>query len=258
MADGAVLVVGDLHQNLGAALEVIDYASTSADLILICGDFGYWPRHPAGIDYLRTVQNHLARHGLQLWWVDGEHDDLVALARIRAAADGRRQLSSNIWHLPRGFRWTWHGVDWLAVGGGISMDSSGRPYGKPWPAREELGEAEVANVLSAGPAQVLLTHMAPLGVRHIRRQLGQHLPPWRRTGPWPTGRMVRSDEQQRRIRRLLDGVGASRLIHGHHNLHYQETLDTQHGEVLVTGLADDTAPIGERCLLVNPAGYQAS
>ena len=62
------------------------------------GDFGIWPG-PDGRDYL---------------------------ARLDVALAGR------IWHLPRGHRWRWHGRDWLALGGAVSLDRAVRTAGVNW------------------------------------------------------------------------------------------------------------------------------
>ena len=40
----------------------------------------------------------------------------------RPGPDGREQVTGRIWHLPRGHRWRWHGRDWLALGGAVSLD----------------------------------------------------------------------------------------------------------------------------------------
>jgi hypothetical protein len=54
------------------------------------------------------------------------------LARLDAALAGR------IWHLPRGHRWRWHGRDWLALGGAVSLDRGVRTAGVNWWPEEEI------------------------------------------------------------------------------------------------------------------------
>lgn len=253
-----VLIVGDLHGNTGAALQVIDYAaSVQADLILQLGDLGYWPADPQGQKFLRKIEKRLAIRGLDLWWVDGNHESHDRLLTRPISEDGRRQISEHVWHLPRGHRWQWGGTTWLAVGGAVSVDKAYRTDGKTWFAAEELTDQEADAIIADGPADVVASHDAPLGVPLLRQVLHQDLPAWRRSdkSPWPIGMLVRSDEHQRRIRRVVEGVQAQRVFHGHHHIRYTDTLTAAHGPVAVEGLGMDTDPLSARCLLVDGAGW---
>ncbi len=74
------LLVGDLHANTGAAFEVLDHAAEiGADLVLQVGDYGWWPRADWGRKCIRKVDRRLALRGLDLWWVDGNHEDFDRL-----------------------------------------------------------------------------------------------------------------------------------------------------------------------------------
>ncbi len=252
-----VLVVGDLHANTGAALGVIEHAVVmGADVILQAGDFGWWPREEYGRSYLRKVEKHLALRGLELWWIDGNHEDFRSLATRPVGPDGRRQVDEHLWHLPRGFRWRWNETTWVAVGGGVSMDKAFRIPGKTWFDDEELTPAQASQIIADGPADIILAHDAPLGVPFLRQELDQELPAWRRESPWSTGRLVRSDEHQRRIRSVVDGVHAAAVFHGHHHVRYSDTLTTPHGPVAVEGLGMDRDRLGSRCWLVDAAGQR--
>lgn len=182
-----VLAVGDLHANTSSALAVIDHAvAMDADLILQVGDFGWWPRDQQGRSFLRKVEKRLARHDLDLWWIDGNHEDFQSLAGRGLTDDGRRQVDEHIWHLPRGIRWQWGTSVWVAVGGAVSVDKAYRAEGKTWFTDEELTENEADQIIAAGPADVVVAHDAPLGVPRLRRLLGQDKPAWRRNAEWPT------------------------------------------------------------------------
>jgi hypothetical protein len=250
-----VLVVGDLHSNTGAAFEVIDYAAAlGADLIVQAGDWGYFPRDQRAQVFIRKVEKRLALRGLALWWVAGNHEDHDRLAARPVDPDGRRQLSEHVWNLPDGYRWTWGGTVWVAVGGAVSVDKALRTEGESWFAAEELTDEEASRIIAGGPADVMLSHDAPLGVPFLRRLLHQDLPAWRRDSQWPTGTVIRSDEHQRRIRRVVEGVGAQRVFHGHHHIRYSDTLVAVHGPVAIEGLGMDTDPLPTRCCLVDGAG----
>jgi len=136
--------------------------------------------------------------------VDGNHEDSARLDAHPIDEDGRRRLSDHVWHLPRGFRWQWGDSTWVAVGGAVSVDKQYRIEGKTWFAAEELTSEEADLIIAAGPADIVVAHDAPLGVPFLRGELRQDLPAWRRDDKvaWPIGALMRSDEHQRRVRRV--------------------------------------------------------
>src|SRR5689334_6930184 len=115
-----ILVAGDWHGNRYWALNVIHrvpqlLAGEQLRLILQLGDFGIWPGDE-GRRYLGAVSTALSQVGAELWFVDGNHEDFTQLAELAASAtvqDGRIRVRNNIYHLPRGHRWAWHGRGWL-------------------------------------------------------------------------------------------------------------------------------------------------
>ncbi len=130
-----VLAAGDWHGNREWALSVIKRVpqllrDEQPRLVLHLGDFGIWPG-TEGRRYLDAVSAVLTLVNAQLWFVDGNHEDFPQLARMadHTLADGRIAVRSNIFHLPRGHRWKWHGRTWLACGGGVSLDKAARTEG---------------------------------------------------------------------------------------------------------------------------------
>jgi len=145
-----VVVAGDWHGNTPWAQKVIRQAATALAaedrrIIVQLGDFGIWPGR-AGRNYLSQLDATLAATTSELWFVDGNHEDFRQLARLRPGPDGREQVAGRIWHLPRGYRWTWHGRTWLALGGGVSLDKAGRHRRRP---RRRHGDHECQPVRSS-------------------------------------------------------------------------------------------------------------
>lgn len=252
-----VLLVGDLHGNTAASLAAIDHAARlGADVILQLGDLGFWPRSEKGRSFLAKVEKRLALRKLQMWWIDGNHEDFARLVVRSFTLEGLQEISEHLWHVQRGFRWQWGATEWLAAGGASSVDRFGRAEGVDWFAEEELTDELVEAIIADGPADVLVAHDAPFGVPLLRQVLWQDLPAWRRADKsfWPVDRMILSDEHMRRVRQIVDGVGARVVFHGHHHRRYTDTISTANGDVHIEGLGTDGMPMDALCLLVDSAG----
>src|SRR5262245_45957967 len=113
-----IAFAGDWHANTRWGISAIQFAAEQgAEVIIQLGDFGYEFR-PAFLDGLERA---LVRTGLRLLFVDGNHEDFPTLLRYPVRSDGLRRLTDRVWHLPRGFRWVWGGLRWLALGGAHSV-----------------------------------------------------------------------------------------------------------------------------------------
>jgi hypothetical protein len=233
---GRILAAGDWHGNTRWAERVIWKAETLlADeehrIVLHLGDFGVWPGCQ---DYLFKVSAALEQADAVLYFVDGNHEDHDQLDELSDAGfmppplwltrDGR------IRWLPRGYRWTWHGRRWLALGGGVSLDRVSRIEGAGWWPQEEITDEQEAGVIAAGPADVMVTHDCPAGIRHVFPQP----PSW-----WDLRDLARSDAHRDRLQRVVGKVQPSHLMHGHLHIAYQRTCDFGYGPVQVTGLDAD-------------------
>jgi hypothetical protein len=238
-APARIGVAGDWHGNTGWAVRAIrrlcaQLPPGAPRIVLHLGDFGIWPDR-GGADFLARADAALADAGAQLWFVDGNHEDHAMLGRLAPGADGRRLVTDRIWHLPRGYRWQWHGRRWLALGGAVSLDRAERTAGRDWWPEEEITGAQAAAVAAAGRADVMVTHDCPAGIAHAFTA-----PP----PTWSRADVARSD----RHRELLAGVAAAVrpawLMHGHLHVYYRRTVDLGWGPVAVTGLDCDSAQQG--------------
>lgn len=232
-----ILVAGDWHGNEDWALSVIRrvpslLAHEPRRLILHLGDFGIWPDR-AGQHYLARVAAQLAEVDAELWFIDGNHEDFPQLARLARGdrtPDGRVVVRPGLFHLPRGYRWTWHGLRWLGCGGAVSLDRAQRTEGVDWWPDEEITDAQEAAVIAGGHADVLVSHDCPSGVAHT---FGRPPP------EWDPADLARNDAHRRRLQRIVDAVQPSRIMHGHLHRAYQRSCDFGYGPVQVTGLDAD-------------------
>jgi hypothetical protein len=231
-----IVVAGDWHGNEEWAVSVIRRVpallpSESQRLILHLGDFGIWP-DKAGLVYLDRVSEALAEAGAELWFVDGNHEDFDRLDQLdrKPGADGRVKVVPGVMHLPRGYRWSWHGLSWLACGGAVSLDRAVRTEGVDWWPQEEITTAQEVAISTGGHADVMVCHDCPSGVAHTFA----HPPP-----EWAPEDLARSDAHRRRVQRIVDAVMPTYLMHGHLHRAYQRTCDFGYGPVKVTGLDAD-------------------
>jgi len=249
---GRIIIAGDWHGNTKWALHVIWMAKeVLADedprVILHLGDFGIWPG-PAGREYRDQVTMALEQADADLLFVDGNHEDFTRLAaeehsQLSAELEsgppppgpvpvgsGLRGLKARVSWLPRGYRWSWHGRTWLALGGGVSVDRAIRTEGENWWPQEEITSEQAACVIADGAADVMVTHDCPSGVRH------SFPPP---PSFWDARDLARSDAHRERLQQIVDAVRPSHLMHGHLHRSYQRMCDFGYGPVEVTGLDCD-------------------
>ena len=182
----------------------------------------------------------LAGAGAELSFVDGNHEDFTQLARLRPGPDGRAQVTERIFHLARGHRWRWHGRDWLALGGAVSLDRAGRTSGADWWPEEEITPRQAGSVIEAGPADVMVTHDCPAGIEHA-------VPP--PPPGWSGADLRRSDAHRALLREVVLAVRPRWLMHGHLHLSYQLRVDLGGGPIEVTGLDCDGADHGNWAIL---------
>lgn len=239
-----IAFVGDWHQNDGWAEDAIEHAhDQGADVIVHLGDFGYsfTPR------FMKWTTAYLDRAGIPLLFVDGNHEDFGWLNQQPTGDDGLRRLSSWIWHLPRGFRWEWAGVRFLALGGAHSVDRPFRTPGLSWWHQEWIGDDEADEAIAGGPADVLVAHDCPAGVV-IPGIDDRATPP-----PFPPAEIEVAQVHRGILRRVVDAVRPRAVWHGHYHVDYARTVDFGWGPLTVTGLNCDETSVEANVRVVDLA-----
>ena len=175
-----LLVLGDTHAyRAGMQTAVKRATELGCDTILSVGDFGYWPRDGDGQGFLAKTRQALARAGINLYFVEGNHDDIDSLfdddlpqaGPFRLVAKPYRRASrGGIYYIPRGARWDWQGVRFLGVGGAFSIDQDEQREGFDWFPRELLSFAEKdAIIVEGGEADVVVAHDCPAGPLYLNQ-----------------------------------------------------------------------------------------
>lgn len=145
-----------------------------ATTIVHTGDFLY--TYPSANKMLLEVETIAAELDMFVIVVRGNHDDpalykkAITSTRRRnkgpragGVADGFARLSPHVLHAPNGLRWTWHGVEFVALGGAHSVDRPARIEGVSYWRDEVASPREIGTVKRGGKATAMITHDIPAG-----------------------------------------------------------------------------------------------
>ena len=244
-----VMLLGDTHGNAPWTVAAIEHAAENgADTIVQLGDWGHWTDGPERKLFYLRVHKALVKHGITLYWLDGNHEDHSDIQKRLAGSRDAQPLCRDyprIIHLPRGCRWSWWGKTWMALGSAVSVDKNHRKEGKSWWPGETLKRDDVEYASRPGKVDVLLCHDAPFGV---------HIPGIKPKGQseWPDWVLDESYDHQRLIRDVAEATRPSLIAHGHMHTRYQAFLPYGGGSrALVQGLDCDGAPMKYATLFIN-------
>lgn len=243
-APDLVAIAGDWHGDTEHAVRTVrDAAAAGAGVVLQVGDFGLqdW----LNSDYLNTLQAVCALLGVEVWWLDGNHEDHAAVTAFGFTGDPF-PVRPSVHYLPRGYRWTWHGHTWLAVGGAVSVDRALRTEGWDWWPQEELTERQATRIADDGRADVLLTHDCPAAVPVT-------FPPW--PLGWDLADSARADAHRARLQRVVDAVQPRVILHGHLHMAFAKAVDMGWGTPEVVCL-DRNRGQGQHWVLMDTARLQ--
>lgn len=146
------LVVGDVHNNFSALNIIIN--KRRPDLVLACGDFGYWPTKPWA-----TPLSSIRPQGSKILFCDGNHEDHWAL-RDRTTD----KLYPGITYMPRGSTYTLpDGRTIMFFGGAESIDKELRTEGDTWFREEIITQRDFLNLPdpSTTKIDIFITHTCP-------------------------------------------------------------------------------------------------
>lgn len=213
-----------------------------ADVVLQLGDFGFWVPGSGVEGHLRRINAECEKLGVTVLWTEGNHECHPVLNDIPVETEGFRRIRSHITHLPRGFRWTWHGDVWMAMGGAHSVDTYRRTEGVSVWQEEHISEDDARRAIEGGRADVMVTHDCPddVDIPGLRPDL------------FPAYEILRGDVHRRTLGAVVDEVAPLMLFHGHYHVaHTARRPRPDGGDTLIQGLADDTSPLRENYTVLN-------
>jgi predicted phosphodiesterase len=210
-----VLLAGDWHANTAHATAVLALAAElGIDRVVQVGDFGFWPRYEEGVAYLEAVSEATRRHGVEVWFCDGNHEDHDELPHDTSLEPV--ELFPGIRWVPRGTVLEWAGRRILFMGGAVSVDRDFREAGRSWFASEIPTAAQWARAGEAGRVDLVVAHDTVPGmpVKGTRPTLSI---------PWSARR--RASDHRKRLRSLRDAVEPAVWVHGHWHQRATARLD---------------------------------
>lgn len=171
-----ILVIGDTHMDTSSICNVAISKARKNDIhtIVQLGDFGFWEHQDRGRRFLDKISKCLVREQINMYWIDGNHDNHPLLWETYGN-DDICQVRPNLFYVPRGTVWSMHGVTCMGLGGAFSID-------KEWRIQEEL--------MNAGLMR------GRFDVHHTDVDMGSD---FEHTLWWPT-EMVTDDDVERAVR----------------------------------------------------------
>jgi len=154
-----VLIVGDVHNEFNVLNTIIN--KKKPELILACGDFGYWPAfdNTGGILPLSNIKLQTAK---EIRWCDGNHEDHWALRDRKTD-----ELEPGVIYQPRGSTYTLpDGRVVLFMGGGLSIDKNLRTVGVDWFPEETITQKDLDNLPNV-KVDIFITHTCPVELVNV-------------------------------------------------------------------------------------------
>ncbi|MFJ3473458.1 metallophosphoesterase [Microbacterium maritypicum] len=207
LPDERVAVCGDWHGNVGwvrTLARVLPELAPDVTTILQLGDWWIDPD---------VVDEALAGTNVDRIYVTlGNHEPWDQITPVLDANPGSAvRVSELTWLLPRPARLTIGGRSVVSLGGAASVDRLRLRAGAAWFPEESITDAQVAEAIAGGPADLMLTHESPARtpVKVVREVL--------RTNPmgFPDEALAESAQSRERVARVWDAVRPELLMHGH-------------------------------------------
>ncbi len=157
------LVFGDIHGEFAKLNKIINRRRDSIDMILQCGDWGYWPKFH-GTTYVDRVtgkvkieNNYNVKNGkTKIYFCDGNHEDHESLNKLES-----NEIIPNIFYMKRGTTLTLDdGRVVLFIGGASSIDKEFRTPGYDWFPEEAITQQDIYN-LPDMKIDIVISHTCP-------------------------------------------------------------------------------------------------
>lgn len=236
-----ILIAGDIHGN-GSHLRYLNRVAEEqeAEKIFQVGDFGYWEHMPEGVTFLNRANDFANMSNVDLYFLDGNHDKTSLLLEKYTERDKERFIvvRERVKYAPRGHRWTWDGMRFIALGGAYSIDKdyrlklekqgSGKP-GRYWFPEEEMTDEDMAKILATPDEVEWWEHeMSIVEITRPVHVILAHDKPRASNPMWNRKTFPECLPNQDRLQMAVLALKPKLFVHGH--LHYRYTDTIQCGD----------------------------
>ena len=160
-----VFVCGDIHGAFNSFNKCLkNLSNTYAEenvCVLVCGDFGYWPRDV-------NIKTELIVPGnVFVYFCPGNHEDWEALHKLKLDANGMYEVTPNVWYCSFGSKLDIDGTIYMFLGGAESVDRFYRIPDVSWFKHEGITEEAMSELLAKDMdlVDVVISHTCPDCVR---------------------------------------------------------------------------------------------
>ncbi len=165
-----IVIVGDVHGDWGKINTLMN--KKNPDIILQCGDFGWWPQWEVKRNTIYHLREKPWTHkGLKLstntkvYFCDGNHENHEDLYReSMGMRDVPTELYDNVFYAPRGCIIKLpDGRNVLFVGGADSVDKKSRTVGLDWYEEELINNDDMDYIMSISDRiDIVVSHTCPV------------------------------------------------------------------------------------------------
>lgn len=259
MTTTKVLLLGDIHGDAEFMLRAFRVARRmGCDRIFQVGDFGCYEDMQPGLDFLRRVEAGAAEYGIDLYFLDGNHDGMLplwkkygltvqgsdfsddGLTHVEGCSRGEFvKVRESVFYAPRGHRWEWGGVKFMSVGGAFSVNRAHMMPDIEWWPEEEITDEQVAMICDGPKVDVLLTHDIPAGFPLPAIAFKKEYP--------------EAEPNREKVLEIVEAMQPQLLVHGHYHSRYGNWFTTPGGHRLrVEGLgANRTAEMDDPWMVID-------
>lgn len=143
-----IAFLGDLHGNTNNAYKLIDFIMEhdNPDLLIQVGDMGVMGE--LFEKYLNELNKKLESYNIELWFIDGNHENFNWLLNKVKNPHGLNSITSKIKYIPRGTMLTLGKKNFYFCGGAFSIDKFMRTIYKSWWPQEILSKEETEELIN--------------------------------------------------------------------------------------------------------------
>lgn len=168
-----IYITGDTHGTVDSHKLFASPYIKKGDYLIVCGDFGFiWATNPENSEELNTLRK-LQKLPYIILFIDGNHENFDRLFSdefedLDMFSSQVKKIQDNIFYLQRGKHYIIDGLNFLTIGGAMSVDKQYRTIGTSWWQQELLNKSEEDAILDLikqnNDFDYVLTHAAPVSI----------------------------------------------------------------------------------------------